>query len=333
MSAQRPWRARMSGDEWTGLAVLVAILAFLGAVLQAGVLRDWLTPSATLRVLLPDSGIGGLSVGAEVEVLGTRAGTVRRVVIAPASRLYAEVQLDEQAKAFVRRDSVATIRRRYGVAGAAFLDITRGTGSELDWHLAVIEATTDRAPTETMGAIFDELRGKVMPILDDLGQAARSLADAAGRIQRGEGPVGRLLSDEEMGGQLRDVLTQVRGMVDTLGRALGSVETAAADGARLTGSLSGPQGVPALLRRADTVMTDLQRATRELARMSSRGQPLLRGAEESMANVPALLLQAQSTARELELLTTQLRGLWLLGGGGTPPVTEPQRVPAERIRP
>ncbi|MDB5377673.1 MAG: hypothetical protein JWR00_2119 [Rubritepida sp.] len=333
MSAGRPWRARMSGDEWTGLVVLLAVVVFLGAVLQAGVLRDWLTPSATLRVLLPDAGIGGLSVGAEVEVLGTRAGTVRRVVIAPASRLYAEVHLDEQAKAFIRRDSVATIRRRYGVAGAAFLDITRGTGVQLDWNLAVIEANTDRAPTETMGAIFDELRAKVTPILDDLGQAARSLAQAAGRIERGEGLVGRLLSDDEMSGQVRDVLTDVRGMVDTLGRALASVETAAADGARLTGSLNGPQGVPALLRRADGMMADLQRVTRELARVAPRGQPILRGAEESVAGVPALLLQAQSTARELEQLTAQLRGLWFLGGGATPPAPERQRVPVERIRP
>ncbi|WP_424811944.1 MlaD family protein [Roseococcus sp. YIM B11640] len=333
MSAPRPWRARMNGDEWIGLIVLLAVLIFLGAVLQAGVLRDWLTPSATLRVLLPNEGIGGLSVGAEVEVLGTRAGTVRRVVIAPAARLYAEVQLDEQAKAFVRRDSVATIRKRYGVAGAAFLDIARGTGAPLDWNFAVIEANSDRAPTETLGAIFDEVRGKVMPILDDLGRAAHSLSETAARIQRGEGFVGRLVSDDEMSGQARDMLAEVRSMMDTLRRVLASAETAAAEGARFTGSLNGPQGVPSLLRRADSMMADLQRVTRELARMAPRGQPLVRSAEESLAEVPALLLQAQSTARELEQLTAQLRTLWILGGGGPPAPPERQRVPVERIRP
>ena len=49
-----------------------------------------------------------------------------------------------------------------------------------------------------------------------------------------------------------------------------------------------------------------------------------------MEEVPALL-QAQATARELEALTLQLRGLWLLGGGGAP--AERKRLPAERIRP
>ena len=66
--------------------MVLAALLFAGAVLQAGALRDWMRPTVTLRVLLPEQGVGGLSVGADVEVLGTRAGTVRRVVMEPAQR-------------------------------------------------------------------------------------------------------------------------------------------------------------------------------------------------------------------------------------------------------
>lgn len=333
MSGNRPsaWRRRLAGDEWIGLVVLVALVLFLGAVLQAGVLREWLQPSARLRVLLPDEGIGGLAVGAELEVLGTRAGTVRRIVINPASRLYAEVQLDEQAKPFIRRDSVATIRKRFGVAGAAYLDVARGTGAPLDWSFAVIEANSERAPTETVGAIIDEARGRIFPILDDLGRAAHSLAAAAARVEAGGGPLGRLLNDGQMGGQMEAVMTDARALLDTLRRIAGGVENVVADGARITGSLSGQQGIPALLRRADGALADLQRVTRELARAAPRTQNILRGAEESINNVPPLLLQAQATTRELEAMIAQLRGLWLLGGGG--PLPERDRVPAERIRP
>ncbi|UPY39097.1 MlaD family protein [Sediminicoccus sp. KRV36] len=325
------WRSRLAGDEWVGLIVLIALVLFLGAVLQAGVLREWLQPSARLRVLLPDEGISGLAVGAELEVLGTRAGTVRRIVINPASRLYAEVQLDEQAKPFIRRDSVATIRKRFGVAGAAFLDVARGTGAPLDWNYAVIEANSERAPTETVGAIIDDVRGRILPIMEDLGRAAHSLALATGRIERGEGLIGRLLSDDTMGGQLEAVVTEARAVMEAFRRIVASVETVAADGARITGSLSGPQGIPVLLRRADAAMTDLQRVTRDLARASPRVSNIARGVEESVANLPALLLQAQATTRELEAMIAQLRALWLLGGGG--PLPERDRVPAERIRP
>jgi len=69
-------------DEWVGALVLLAAAIFLGVILQAGVLRDWFRPVSHLRVVLPEAGAAGLSVGADVEILGTQMGTVRRIVIA-----------------------------------------------------------------------------------------------------------------------------------------------------------------------------------------------------------------------------------------------------------
>ncbi|MFO1158984.1 MAG: hypothetical protein U1E60_09105 [Reyranellaceae bacterium] len=60
---------------------------------------------------------------------------------------------------FIRR-SVVSIRRQFGMAGAAFIDISRGTGPELDWSYAVIAASSDRAPTGTLGQMIDELRAR-----------------------------------------------------------------------------------------------------------------------------------------------------------------------------
>ncbi|MBO0711772.1 MAG: MCE family protein, partial [Acetobacteraceae bacterium] len=129
-------------DEWVGLLVVIAVALFFGVVLQAGVLRDWFRPVSHLRMVLPEAGLAGLAVGADVEVLGTQAGVVRRIVINPNQQMYAEADIDEQARSFIRRDSQATIRRRYGIAGAAYVDISRGTAAELDWNYAVIQAVT-----------------------------------------------------------------------------------------------------------------------------------------------------------------------------------------------
>ena len=172
-------------DEWVGLVVIVALIIFLGTILQAGVLRDWFRPVSTLRVVLPEAGVAGLSEGADVQILGTRAGTVRRVVINPNQQMYAEAEIDDQARAFIRRDSQAVIRKSFGVAGAAFLDISRGTGAALDWRYAVIQATTERDPTESIGAIIDQVREKVFPILDDAGRMMSGLAAlvATGRYE------------------------------------------------------------------------------------------------------------------------------------------------------
>jgi phospholipid/cholesterol/gamma-HCH transport system substrate-binding protein len=81
-------------DEWVGLLVVLTIALFLAAVLEAGVLSNWFRPTAQLRVQLPQTGSGGLSAGDDVMVLGTRVGTVRRIVVDPSERLYAEAELD-----------------------------------------------------------------------------------------------------------------------------------------------------------------------------------------------------------------------------------------------
>src|SRR6185295_13117093 len=114
---------------------------------------------------------------ADVEILGTRAGRVAEIVLDPSQQMYAMIEIDEQATAFIRRDSKAVIRRRFGFAGAAFVDISRGTGEGMDSTYAVIEATTERAPTDSVNVMIDEVRQKVFPILDNAGRTTQALAE------------------------------------------------------------------------------------------------------------------------------------------------------------
>src|SRR5262249_23060038 len=220
-------------DEVVGAVVLVCIGVFVAVLINAGLLKDWFQPSFTLRILLPDEGVSGLAPGAEVQVLGTRAGEVRRIVIDPNQRMHAVARVEDQMRPFIRRDSVVSIRRQFGVAGAALLDISRGTGPELDWSYAVIAATSERAPTDTLGQMIDELRAKVIPILDDVHKAveaftaaAHRLVDPAGpleqtlssaaavvrKIESGDGVAGRLISNDKLGNDLEASLVSIREM-------------------------------------------------------------------------------------------------------------------------
>lgn len=350
-------------DEWTGLFVLGAVVLFLGAVLQAGVLRDWFRSTSTLLILLPEAGVAGLAAGAEVEVMGTRAGTVRRVVIEPTQRMFAEVELDDQARAFVRRDSTVTIRRRFGVAGAAFVDIARGGGAELDWSFAVLEATTERAPTDNISGLIDEARARIFPILEDAGRAMRSLANTMAAIERGEGNVGRLLVDDTLVRQVEGTLEGAREAARGVGTLVENLQAAARDVADLVAAArSDEAGVPAVLRRAedvlasvqqtitdltsggasdsgvggvirraDAVLAQLQTAIRDISQAAARAPGIARNVEDGTRNLPSLLTQVQRTARELEQTLNQLRGSWLLGGGGAAP--PPARLPAPAVRP
>jgi phospholipid/cholesterol/gamma-HCH transport system substrate-binding protein len=310
-------------DEWIGLLVLICVGIFVAGVLQAGLLSDWFRPTADLRVMLPESGSQGLAVGADIEVLGTHVGSIRRIVVDPSQRMYAQGELEEQATGYIRRDSKAVVKKRFGVAGAAYLDITRGSGTALDWHYAVIDAVTERDPTENIGAMIDQVKEKIFPILDDAGRAMKALANTADGIAQGKGNVGRLMKDEDIANQLEAALGNLKTATGQLNATLADVQSVAA-------TASKPNGVPALLHRADDALASVQAATRDLAKASPRLPNITRNAETSTGDLPALLTQSQQTAAELEKLLTQLRNTWPLSGSAT---AEPRRLPPGEVRP
>lgn len=320
-------------DELVGAVVLACIGVFIGVLINAGFLKDWFQPSFTLRILLPDEGVAGLAPGAEVQVLGTRAGEVRRIVIDPNQRMHAVARVEDQMRPFIRRDSVVSIRRQFGVAGAAYIDIARGTGPELDWSYAVIAASSDRAPTDTLGQMIDELRAKVMPLIDDVNKAVvaftavahravdpagpleqtlASAANVARKVDSGEGVAGRLISNTKMANEVEAALVSVRELAAQLERT------------------SKDPRIGQILVKTDSILTSLQQTTRNLANTTPR---ITENVAVTTEALPSTLLQAQIAAHELELLLGQLRRSWLLGGSSTPPAPANRRAPAIEVRP
>jgi phospholipid/cholesterol/gamma-HCH transport system substrate-binding protein len=320
-------------DEWVGLLVVVAVALFLGIVLHAGLLRNWFQPVSHLRIVLPSAGAAGLSVGADVDILGTQAGTIRQIVINPSQQMYADAEIDNQARPFIRRNSIATIRRRFGIAGDAFIDISRGTGAQLDWNYAVIEAVTERDPTQSIGVLIDQTREKVFPILDDAGRSVKALAAIMDRIQKGNGSIGRLVTDETMVRDIEVIVSKAGGAVSDLAAIMPELQQTATNIKTLSQSANARDtGLPELLHRADITLSSLQQAMHDLALATQRAPQIVHNVELGSRDIPALLTQTQLTAHELEELAAQLRSLWLLGGDGTPP-PQSARLPVQDVRP
>jgi phospholipid/cholesterol/gamma-HCH transport system substrate-binding protein len=318
-------------DEWVGALVIAAVALLLIAALQAGVLREWFKPTAELRLVLPSAGVAGLEVGADVEILGTRAGRVNEIVLDPDQQMYAMLEIDEQATAFIRRDSKAVIRRRFGVAGAAFVDISRGTGEEMDWTYAVVEAVTERAPTDSVSALIDEARQKVFPILDNVGRVTQSLAEVAERINRGEGNVGRLLVDDSMMKEAEATVGAARDAVAALNVLMADLQKSAGNLNALTQQVSAPDGVPAVLAQTDRNLATLKQILDDVAVATQRTPAIAKNVEGSTANLPALLAQLQVTIQKLDQLVAQLQRSWLLGGGAQP--QEPKQFSPSQVLP
>ncbi len=336
MTAAAPRLGRARGRA--GLFLLAGLGVFVFAVVQAGLLEPWLRQTATLRILLPEAGLAGLGRGAQVQLFGARIGEVTEVVIRPDEPFYAEVEIDQAMQPFIRRDSQVVVRRQFGIAGAAFLEISRGRGEPLDWDYAVLEARTEQAPTEGVGVLIEEARERIIPLVEEVTRAIALAGDLLARLQdpdsafqsvlqraeglaaaasRGEGTLGRLLTDDTL-------VRRLESTVDLLNTQVRALEPVIADTDRLmtnvvdvTGNVArGTAELDALiatlertLRSADAMMVQLETATPAFADTA-------RGAGRAAAELPDVLRRTSQTLAQLEELLDALRRSWLLGGGG-----------------
>jgi phospholipid/cholesterol/gamma-HCH transport system substrate-binding protein len=319
-------------NEAVGTLVLLSVIVFIAAVLQSGRLRDWFDPGVKLKVILPAEGLFGLSAGAEVKILGTVAGQVNQIVVDPDQQIHAVVGLKRKMKGFVRRDSQAIIRKEFGVAGASFLEITRGEGEPLDWEYAVVNAVAERAPTESMGELISDVRTKVMPVIDDARKLLVNLNMITDKIAGGEGAIGRLLLEDRMAREVETLLTQVNTDIRRLAPILEALQTTVGNVSALTTRIAEQSGeLPQMTRDAGQMLASLQSVMQDLSRTTPHLPKMIANVSDATADVPVLLGQTQQVLYELELLLQQLRSNWLLGGGSEPPRND--RIPTLEVTP
>ena len=307
-----PIRARQYTDEWVGLLVLVTVAVFFSAAVEAGLLHQWLQPPGRLRILLPQTGVGGLSPGADVEVVGIHAGTVRSMRLNTDGAMFAVADIDPQAEPFIHRDSKATISLRYAVAGAAYVSLSRGTGEPMDWDYAVVPATTAHNPVDLLTETIRDIQDKMTPILANAEDATASLKTILDKIRQGKGSVGRLMVDDTLIQNSEQTLATLQATIVKLQ----PIENKAAT----------------VITHTDAVVGNLRAVTSDLKAASPALPAITAHAAEATKDLPALMLQARVTANELQRLLAQLRTLWYLGGSGAPKGDQ-HRVPPSDVEP
>jgi phospholipid/cholesterol/gamma-HCH transport system substrate-binding protein len=338
-----------------GATVLGAVVLFLLSLIQAEALRELFEPGKALRLVLPDEGLFGLAEGAKIEVLGTPAGKILRIVIDPNQKIHAEARLRGSLAPFVRRDSQAVIRKTFGVAGESYVEITRGQGEPMDWEYAVLTAQPDRAPTDSIGAIMEDVRSRVIPILSQTERTMTALADITerfaspdgdfqsvlgdisaltGRLERGDGTLGRLLSDDRAARELEDLLQAANTATARLDPILQELQATAGELAALARTFNAQStDLPQISASIQSVLTSLDAVMSDLRETSPQLPAITRDLRATTASVPVLLGMTQQTLAELEALLRQLRSSWLLGGSAEPPAASGGRLPPGEVRP
>jgi len=342
-------------NRWSGAVALVAVAVFFAALLQAGVLQDLFRSTHQLRVILPESGVSGLAAGASVEVLGTPAGRVEELVLDPEAGFHARISIDKTMEPFVRSDSEVFIRKQFGIAGAAYLEIARGHGEPLDWDYAVLTAHVEAAPAASVGELIEDLRARILPVLDDTHRAIRATADlvegltdpnsglqvalanvssVTAQVAEGQGTVGRLLRDDHLMTELETTIAGLKQTASSFSVIVGNLETTSGDVAAMTAGF-GEQSrkLPQVIDNVNGTLTSLKSVMTEVSRTMPEITTMVRNSADASNTMPTLLAQTQQTLSELERLLVQLQGNWLLGGGSDLPPQKVNRLSPIEARP
>lgn len=298
--------------EITGTFVLVVFVLLIAAVVWTGRSQRWFKSRVPLLIKLPADGAAGIRQGSEVYFLGTLVGSVSDVIVDERGRMEADARIRRDFFRFVRADSSAVVKKKFGVAGDSYFEITRGVGEPLPEKNAAI--VCNEQFQSALEAAVEEIRAEAMLVLkrvnvalgtwttlgtnlittrERLDQLAIRLQSLADGVEAGRGTVGKLITDPALADEAQtlfvranDAMSELRGVVTNLNMAVMNV------------------------REGTTRLPEITAAVADEAR-----------------ELPGLVQQTQTSMRELERLIEAMQRHWLLRkyvNRTSPPPAQPQ---------
>ena len=281
-------------NEITGTFVLVIVAVLIAAVVWTGRSQRWFRSNVPLRIALPADGAAGIRQGSEVYFLGTLVGNVSEVVVVDQQgRMEAQAKIRRDFFQFVRADSSAVVKRKFGVAGDSFFEITRGKGEPLPEKNASI--VCNEQFQSALEAAVEEIRAEAMLVLkkvnggldawtklgtnlgvtqQHLDQLAIHLEKMATNVAAGQGTVGKLITDPALADEAQTLLAraneamgELRGVVTNLNTAVKNVQDGTARLPEITVALADEaKDLPGLVQQTQTSMRELERLIEAMQR-------------------------------------------------------------------
>jgi phospholipid/cholesterol/gamma-HCH transport system substrate-binding protein len=315
-------------NQIAGAFVLIIVLLVVAGVVATAYWQRWFAPTYRVRLLLPEEGSMGLRKGADVMLLGTVVGSVSDVTVNSATgEMAADVTIREDFFNFVRSDSSAAIKKTFGIAGDAYIEISRGRGSPLPREGATLKVSVDRGATELVQEMIDQIRKTAIPTIEEFRRLAADLRDPEGNVQqaishvrniagavdRREGLVGRVISDPEMARQFEQTIPKLTGALDQVHAILTDTRKTTSQLPDLAASAHEQiKRLPALMEQTQAILGELQVMLKDVQKTTSGLPQVVAGAVKTLDSLPGLVLQTQETIRQMERLIEGFQRHWLV---------------------
>lgn len=187
---KKPFKFRYV-NEIVGTFVLLVLFLLLAGIIVTGRAQGWFDPVYEIRAEFGDEGSMGLRRGSEVRVLDTPVGMVTRIEPREDGVMEGVFRVRGPFFQYIREDSIGIVRKTIaGIAGDAFVEITRGTGDPLPEEGAYIPVIQDTEVIDLAEALLEEVRETTVPaieqlqaLLEEATALVKDLRDPDGEVQ------------------------------------------------------------------------------------------------------------------------------------------------------
>ncbi|MBN1509149.1 MAG: hypothetical protein JW955_20050 [Sedimentisphaerales bacterium] len=290
-------------NEITGTFVVLVLLVLIAAIVWTARSQRWFRGTVTLRIVLPEAGAAGIRQGSEVYFLGTLVGTVFDVIVDATGRMEAGTSIRSDFFRFVREDSSAVVKKKFGVAGDAYFEITRGQGQPLPKKDASIIC---KELPGTMENALEEVRRAVLPVLEKLSVGLDTWTTLGEKLSTGADAWTKLGANL---GESRQHWDQLIGRLD---RMVAGVEQGKGTAGKLLTDPAVADDLQTILDKGNVSMDQLQAILKDVqvtgAHLSAVSEALAIEAKD----LPGLVLQTQQMLYELERLIEGIERHWLI---------------------
>jgi phospholipid/cholesterol/gamma-HCH transport system substrate-binding protein len=305
-------------NEITGTFVLLIVLAVIAAIVWTGYRQRWFRRTVTLWIVLPETGAAGIRQGSEVHFLGVPVGTVSDVIVDEAGRMEAETTIRGDFFRFVREDSFAVVKKKFGVAGDAYFEITRGQGRPLPKKDASIVCKELPGTLETA---IEEVRRAALPVLEKLSVGLDTWITLGEKLSPGADAWTRL------GTNLDESLRHLDQLIARLDGIAAGVEQGKGTAGKLLTDPALADDLKTILDKGNVSMDQIQGILKDIKLAGVHLSAVSEALAVEAKDLPGLVLQTQQTLHQLERLIEGMQRHWLIRGY----VEQPQ--PSTRIPP
>lgn len=183
-----------------GVFVFLGLLLFITAVYFIGVKQQLF--NSTFKISGTFKNVNGLRVGNNVRFSGINVGIIENVEIISDTSVKVDMTIDEKVRKFIKKNAVAIIGSE-GLMGNQILIIASGTSGEREIQDNDVIKTVEPIRMENIMLQLKTTTDNAMTISDDL-------AAIMNNIRKGQGAVGKLLMDKQVGEELNQSIVNIK---------------------------------------------------------------------------------------------------------------------------